>query len=221
MADISASTVMELRQRTGLGMMECKKALTESDGDLRRPRSCCASRAAPRRRRPRAAWRPKASSARISRRTRKTGAMVEVNCETDFVSRNEDFIAFARKLAQLVAEKNPADVAALAAMPLDGGTVESRARQALVQKIGENMSIRRFVRFDHRRRVSRSTCMAAAASASWWNIDGGDDSVGKDIAMHIAATTRRARPPGLRVARRSAGRPHREGTRDLRRAGGR
>ena len=76
----------------------------------------------------------------------KLAAMVEVNCETDFVSRNEDFVAFAKELARLVAEKNPADVAALAALPLRGGTVES-VRQALVQKIGENMSIRRFVRF--------------------------------------------------------------------------
>jgi elongation factor Ts len=112
--------------------------------------------------------------------------MVEVNCETDFVSRNEDFIAFARKLAQLVAENNPADVAALAALALDGGTVES-LRQALVQKIGENMSIRRFVRFTTPARLVQYLHGGGRVGVTV-EVDG-DEQAGKDVALHIAATT--------------------------------
>src|SRR5207249_7775072 len=131
--------------RTGLGMMECKKALAETGGDmakaeefLRTKSGAKASRAAER----------VAAEGVVGLHVAadgKTGAMVEVNCETDFVARNADFVAFARRLAQLVADRNPADVNALSIMPLEAGSVESQ-RQALVQKIGENMSIRRFVR---------------------------------------------------------------------------
>jgi len=145
MADITASMVMDLRGRTGLPMMECKKALTESAGDMAKAEELLRIRSG-----------AKASKAadRVAAEgvigafiapDGKTGAMVELNCETDFVARNADFIAFARRLAQLIAEKHPADVAALVALPLEAGTVES-ARQALVQKLGENISIRRFSR---------------------------------------------------------------------------
>src|SRR5947207_7607622 len=108
MADISASTVMELRQRTGLGMMECKKALTESEGDLNRAEELLRIKSGAKA--SKAAGRVAAEGivgAYLAPDAR-TAAMVEVNCETDFVSRNEDFIAYARKLARLVAEKNPA-----------------------------------------------------------------------------------------------------------------
>ena len=146
MADISASKVMELRQRTGLGMMECKKALTEAGGDMAKAEDLLRIKSG-----------AKASKAadRIAAEgviglwvapDAKTGAMVEVNCETDFVARNDDFKAFAAEVAQVVARDNPADVAALGERKLaSGDTVEAR-RVALVQKIGENMSIRRFVR---------------------------------------------------------------------------
>jgi len=116
----------------------------------------------------------------------RTAAMAELNCETDFVSRNEDFAAFARTLARLVAEKDPADVAALAALPLDGGTVES-ARQALVQKIGENMSIRRFRRFAGAGRLVQYLHGGGRIGVTV-EIDGGSEQVGKDVAMHIAAS---------------------------------
>jgi elongation factor Ts len=186
MAEISASMVMDLRQRTGLGMMECKKALTESGGDLARAEELLRIRSG-----------AKASKAagRVAAEgivgaylapDAKSGAMVEVNCETDFVSRNEDFIAFARKLAQLVAENNPADVAALAALALDGDTVES-LRQALVQKIGENMSIRRFVRFTTPARLVQYLHGGGRVGVTV-EVDG-DEQAGKDVALHIAATT--------------------------------
>ena len=186
MADISASMVMELRSRTGLGMMECKKALTEAGGDMAKAEEILRIRSG--------AKAGKAAS-RIAAEgvvgtwmspDTKTGAMVEVNCETDFVARNEDFVAFAKKLAHLVAEKNPADVAALAALPLDGGTVES-VRAALVQKIGENMTIRRFKRF-HTHGKLASYVHGGGRIGVIVEYDGGDDAVGKDVAMHVAAS---------------------------------
>ena len=187
MADISASTVMELRQRTGLGMMECKKALTESEGDLNRAEELLRIKSGAKA--SKAAGRVAAEGIVGAYLTpdARAGAMVEVNCETDFVSRNEDFIAYAKTLARLITEKNPADVAALAALPLDGGTVES-ARQALVQKIGENMSIRRFVRFTTPARLVQYLHGGGRVGVTV-EIEGGDEQVGKDIALHIAATT--------------------------------
>lgn len=187
MADISASTVMELRQRTGLGMMECKKALTESEGDLARAEELLRIKSGAKA--TKAAGRVAAEGivGAYLAPDAKAAAMVEVNCETDFVSRNEDFIAYAKKLAQLVAEKNPADVAALSTSPLDGGTVES-VRQALVQKIGENMSIRRFVRFTTPARLVQYLHGGGRVGVTV-EIEGGDEQVGKDVALHIAATT--------------------------------
>ena len=113
MADISASMVMELRSRTGLGMMECKKALAESGGDLTKAEELLRIRSGAKA--SKAASRVAAEGIVGSWMSADatSGAMVEVNCETDFVARNEDFVAFARKLAELVAAKNPADVAAL------------------------------------------------------------------------------------------------------------
>jgi len=186
MADISASMVMELRQRTGLGMMECKKALTESAGDLAKAEDLLRIKSGAKA--SKAAGRVAAEGivgAYLAPDAR-SAAMVEVNCETDFVSRNEDFVAYAKKLAQLVVERNPADVAALSALPLPGGTVES-VRQALVQKIGENMSIRRFVRYATPARLVQYLHGGGRVGVTV-EIDGGDDQVGKDIALHVAAT---------------------------------
>src|SRR4051795_13031319 len=124
MADISASMVMDLRQRTGLGMMECKKALTEAAGDLAKAEELL---------RIKSGGKASKAAGRVAAEgiigayvapDANVGAMVEVNCETDFVSRNEDFVAFARQLAELVAQRDPADVTTLAALPLAGGTVE-------------------------------------------------------------------------------------------------
>ena len=145
MADITASMVKDLRELTGLGMMECKKALEESGGDLKKAEELLriksgakASKAAAR----------VASEGAVGLHLAadgKLGALVEVNCETDFVAKNPDFAAFAGALAGIVASGNPADVAALSAAKLDGKTVEE-IRQALVQKIGENIAVRRFER---------------------------------------------------------------------------
>jgi elongation factor Ts len=185
MADISASMVMELRSRTGLGMMECKKALTETGGDMSKAEDLLRIKSG-----------AKASKAagRVAAEgviglfvapDAKTGAIAEVNCETDFVARNDDFKAFAQEIALVAARDNPPDVAALSACKLASGeTVEAR-RVVLVQKIGENLSIRRF---------ERRAAVGALASyvhgvkiGVLVDVSGGDSVLGKDIAMHIAA----------------------------------
>ena len=186
MAEISASTVMELRQRTGLGMMECKKALTEAGGDLGKAEELLrirsgakASKAAGRVAAEGVIGLAVAAGARAA-------AMVEVNCETDFVARNDDFRAFANEIAELVVREQPADVAGLARCRLaSGATVEER-RTALVQKIGENISLRRFVRLAAQGRVA--SYVHGARIGVLVDYSGGSESLGKDLAMHIAAT---------------------------------
>jgi elongation factor Ts len=191
-AEISASTVMELRQRTGLGMMECKKALTETQGDLVKAEELLRIRSGAKA--SKAAGRVAAEGVvgAYLAADGKLATMVELNCETDFVSRNEDFVAYARELARLVAEMNPDNVQALSALSLSGGTVES-ARVALVQKIGENMSIRRFVRFTTPARLVQYLHGGGRVGVTV-EIDGGSDAVGKDVAMHIAASIANIRP---------------------------
>jgi elongation factor Ts len=112
------------------------------------------------------------------------GALVEVNCETDFVTKNDEFLALANACAKLVAEKNPADVAALSALPLDGKTVEEQ-RAALIGRIGENMSIRRFKRFDTNGKLT--AYLHGTRIGVMVEFEGADEQVGKDVAMHVAA----------------------------------
>jgi len=186
MAEIAASMVMDLRQRTGLGMMECKKALTEAGGDLAKAEELLRIKSG-----------AKASKAagRIAAEgviglyvapDAKTAAMVEVNCETDFVAKNDDFRAFAAEIAQIVARDNPADIAALGSRSLASGeTIEAR-RTALVQKIGENLSIRRFARKVAAGRIA--SYVHGNRIGVLVDLTGGEDSLGKDLAMHVAAS---------------------------------
>jgi elongation factor Ts len=115
----------------------------------------------------------------------KSGALIEVNCETDFVAKNDDFIAFTKALAQLVVEKNPANVEALSALPLNGSTVDE-VRKGLIGKIGENMSIRRFARMQTANRLASYT--HGARIGVLVDYAAADEQVGKDVAMHIAAS---------------------------------
>jgi elongation factor Ts len=182
MAEISAGLVKELREMTGLGMMECKKALAEANGDLKKAEELLRIKSG-----------AKASKAagRIAAEgvvgaylspDAKLGALVEVNCETDFVAKNTDFLEFAKSLAELVAVRAPADVAALSGLALGETTVEDR-RQKLVQKIGENISIRRFERI----RTSARIALYLHGTRIGVLVDyEGPDEVGKDIAMHVA-----------------------------------
>ncbi len=186
MAEITAGMVRELREKTDAPMMECKKALTEASGDMDKAEEILrvklgnkASKAASR------IAAEGVVAVHISA-DGKLGALVEVNCETDFVAKNDDFLAFAATLAQLVAEKNPIDVAALSALPVDTTTVDER-RKALVGKIGENLNIRRFGRMAAQGRLA-SYIHGGAKIGVLLDLVGGDETLGKDIAMHIAAS---------------------------------
>ena len=190
MAAITASMVAELRGKTDAPMMECKKALTEADGDMAKAEEIL---------RVKLGNKASKAAARIAAEgivaisisaDGKTGAIIEVNSETDFVAKNDEFIALANGCAALVADKNPADVAALSALPMGEGTVES-TRAALVGKIGENMSIRRFVRRTAQGKLL-SYIHGGAKVGVLVDLVGGDDQLGRDIAMHIAASKPRS-----------------------------
>jgi len=184
---ITAAQVKELRERTGSGMMECKKALVDADGNveaaveaLRKTGLAKADKKASR----------VAAEGLIVIETgddNKSAAIVEVNCETDFVAKKDDFQSFAAAIAKRVLADDPADLEALLAMPLhdgDGATVED-ARKALIAAIGENISVRRFVRVQSDNRVA--SYRHGVRIGVLVEVAGGDEALGKDLAMHIAA----------------------------------
>jgi elongation factor Ts len=182
MAAITAAMVGELRAKTDAPMMECKKALTEADGDMARAeeilRVKLGSKAS------KAASRIAAEGVIVAYISGGVGVLVEVNCETDFVTKNDDFIDMANAVAKLIAEKNPADVAALLALPMGGKTVEE-VRAALIGKIGENMSIRRFKRYESKSKLT--SYLHGTRIGVMVEYEGADEQVGKDVAMHAAA----------------------------------
>ncbi len=190
MAEITAGMVKELREKTDAPMMECKRALTEAGGDLAKAEEILRVRLG-----------NKASKA-ASRVTAegvvgvhigadgREAAIVELNCETDFVAKNDDFLVFSSRLAKLVAESAPADVAALSALSVDGSTVDA-VRTTLVGKIGENLSIRRFHRVSAEGRVV-SYVHGGAKIGVLLDLVGGDETLARDIAMHIAAAKPKA-----------------------------
>ena len=185
MPAITASMVAELRAKTDAPMMECKKALTEADGDMGRAEEILRVKLG--NKAGKAAARVTAEGVIAASVSGSTGALVEINCETDFVSKNESFLAFARSCADLVAGSNPADVAALSALPLSqdgfGPTVED-VRKGLIGKIGENMSIRRFKRYAGGGQLAHylhGTRIGVVVEFE------GDAVAAKDVAMHVAA----------------------------------
>ncbi|WP_074009399.1 translation elongation factor Ts [Duodenibacillus massiliensis] len=190
MAAITAAMVKALREKTDAPMMECKKALTEADGDAAKAEEIL-----------RVKLGNKASKA-ASRVTAegvigtyvspdgKTGAIVEVNSETDFVAKNPEFLKMAADAAKLIAEKAPADVAALSALELEGKTLDA-IRTALVGKIGENMTFRRFKRLEAKGKLHKYV-HGGSKIATLVDVEGGDDEVAHDIAMHIAASKPKA-----------------------------
>jgi len=182
MAEITAALVKELREMTGLGMMECKKALAEAGGDLKKAEELLRIRSGAKA--SKAAGRVAAEGvigAYLSPDAR-LGSLVELNCETDFVAKNDDFLAYAQALAELVASKSPADLAALAAYP----GVETQ-RQALVQKIGENITVRRFSQLQAR--AGSAARLAQYVHSGRIGVlveyEGAEDA-GRDVAMHIS-----------------------------------
>lgn len=186
MAEITAGMVKELREKTDAPMMECKKALTEAGGDMAKAEEILrvklgnkASKAATR----------LAAEGVVGVHVANDGklaAIIELNCETDFVAKNDEFLALAASLARMTAEQNPADVAALSALDLNGKTVEA-TRTELVGKIGENMTIRRFVRLQAQGQIAQYV-HAGSKIGVLVDLVGGDAQLAKDIAMHIAAS---------------------------------
>ncbi|MEY3861755.1 MAG: hypothetical protein RIR60_121 [Pseudomonadota bacterium] len=193
MAEITASMVKELRERTDAPMMDCKKALTEADGDMTRAEEILRVR-----------FGNKASKAagRVAAEGTvgvfiaadgKSGAMIEVNSETDFCAKNEDFLKFVNELAVVVAAKNPADINAVSELAMRDSTVEG-TRAQLVGKIGENITPRRFVCPSVKGKLA--SYIHGSKIGVLVDLVGGDDTLAKDIAMHIAA----AKPKALDVS---------------------
>lgn len=187
MAEITASMVKELRELTGLGMMECKKALVEANGDMK---------VAEEQMRIKSGAKASKASSRITAEgvvgasisvDGKVGAVVEVNCETDFVAKNDDFVAFAKQVAETVVRSNPADVdALLAATIANGSETVDEARKVLLMKLGENLTIRRFERYETAGKLA--SYLHGSKIGVLLNYTGGDEAMGRDIAMHIAAS---------------------------------
>ncbi|OGA49286.1 MAG: translation elongation factor Ts [Betaproteobacteria bacterium RIFCSPLOWO2_12_FULL_62_13] len=186
MTEITASMVRELRERTDAPMMECKKALTEAGGDSTRAEEILRIRLG--NKASKAASRITAEGIVATHITGdgKLGAIVEVNCETDFVAKNAEFIAFARTLAQRVASDNPPDLATLSSLKLKDASVDE-ARKTLIGKIGENLAVRRFARMTAKGRLV-SYVHGGAKIGVIVDVVGGDDALAKDLAMHIAAS---------------------------------
>ena len=185
MAAITASMVAELRGKTDAPMMECKKALTEAAGDMAKAEELLRVKLGTKA--GKAASRVAAEGVVAAHIAGDTGAMIEINCETDFVTKNDMFLAMAAAAARLVAEKNPSDVAALAALPYEqdgyGPTLED-VRTGLIGKIGENMSFRRFVR------KAGGASLASYLHGTRIGVlveYAGDEAAARDVAMHVAA----------------------------------
>lgn len=184
MAEITASMVKELRERTDAPMMDCKKALSEAEGDMDRAEEILRVR-----------FGNKASKAagRVAAEGTvgvsisadgKTGAMIEVNSETDFCAKNDDFLTYVRELASVVEKNNPSNIEAVSTLPMNGSTAEN-VRTQLVGKIGENITPRRFVRLAAQGKLA--TYVHGSKIGVIVDVIGGDETLGKDIAMHIAA----------------------------------
>jgi len=186
MAEITASMVKELRSRTGLGMMECKKALEEAGGDMNKAEDLLRIRSG-------------AKASKVAGRIaaegtigihisgdRKLGGLVEVNCETDFVAKDQSFTGFAKAVAELAAAGNITDVEALAQERLASGASVEATRQALVMKLGENISVRRAA--VHKAKGRLAHYLHGTRIGVMIDLEGGDETLGKDLAMHVAAS---------------------------------
>ena len=185
MAAITAGMVAELRAKTDAPMMECKKALTEAEGDMAKAEELLRVKLGTKA--GKAAARVTAEGVVASFIDGSTGAMIEVNCETDFVTKNDSFLAMAKAAAELVAKHNPADIAALGALAYEqdgfGPTLED-VRKGLIGKIGENMSFRRFKRYSGSAKLAsylHGTRIGVVVEFD------GDETAAKDVAMHVAA----------------------------------
>lgn len=189
MAEITASMVKDLRDRTDAPMMDCKKALTEADGDSARAEEILRVRFG--NKASKAAGRLAAEGIVIAfvAKDGKTGTLLEVNSETDFCAKNEDFLKYAHDLVSAVNEKNPTNIEALANLTMSSGNAEE-VRAQLVGKIGENITPRRFIRYQTTGQIV--SYVHSGRIGVLLDLQGGDDALGKDLAMHIAANKPKA-----------------------------
>ena len=189
MAEITASMVKDLRDRTDAPMMDCKKALTEADGDSARAEEILRVRFG--NKASKAAGRLAAEGIVIAfvAKDGKTGTLLEVNSETDFCAKNEDFLKYAHDLVSAINEKNPANIDALTKLTMSSGNAEE-VRAQLVGKIGENITPRRFIRYQTTGQIV--SYVHSGRIGVLLDLQGGDDGLGKDLAMHIAANKPKA-----------------------------
>ncbi len=194
MANITAKMVAELREMTGLGMMECKKALVEVEGDLKKAEELLRIKSG--NKASKMAGRTAAEGVVVVAISadKKTGAMVEVNCETDFVAKDSGFVAFATSIADAIVVNPSATIENIAELKVASGETVEEIRKATVAKLGENMSVRRFVRYSTEGELA--AYLHGSKIGVLVDLNGGDDALGKDIAMHIAA----AKPKALDAA---------------------
>lgn len=184
---ITATQVKELRERTGLGMMECKNALTETQGDMNAAIDLLRKKAGSKVEKKAGRTASEGAIGVYVSPDHKQAVMVEVNSETDFVAKGDDFQAFANAVATAIAKHKPADVNAVADIKLESGETVAKTREGLVAKLGENISVRRFVR------IAAATGQVASyvhgrKIGVLVEMNGGDETFGRDIAMHIAAS---------------------------------
>ncbi len=190
MAAITAKMVAELRELTGLGMMECKKALVEADGDIKKAEEVLRIKSGNKASKMAGRTAAEGTVVAFISDDKKVGAIIEVNCETDFVGKDENFVAFAKACAKAVAVANPADVAALGEVKTDSGETVEEARNAIIAKLGENMTLRRFVRNETAGQLA--AYLHGAKIGVLVDFNGGDEQLGRDLAMHIAASKPKA-----------------------------
>lgn len=184
MAAITAKMVADLRAATGLGMMECKKALVEAEGDQAKAEEILRIKSGAKA--GKLAGRTAAEGVIASAVEGNVGALVEINCETDFVAKDEGFLAFAKAVAQAVVSGNPATLEALAEVKTADGVGVEEMRKAVIAKLGENMSVRRFQRFETTTGIV--TYMHGAKIGVMVEHQGGDEQAIRQVAMHIAAS---------------------------------
>ncbi len=184
MAEISAKMVAELRGATGLGMMECKKALVEAEGDMAKAEEILRIKSGAKA--SKVAGRTAAEGVIVSAIKGNIGALVEVNCETDFVAKDDSFLAFAQSAADAVADANPASLEVLAEVKTASGETLEEVRKAIVAKLGENISIRRFERYESEN--SLTAYLHGSKIGVLVDYKGADETPVRQVAMHIAAS---------------------------------
>ncbi len=190
MANITAAMVAQLREMTGLGMMECKRALVEVDGDIKKAEELMRIKSGNKASKMAGRTAAEGIVAISITADKKSGAIVEVNCETDFVAKDEGFVKFANDIAVAIVANPSATVENIAEVKLASGETVEEARKALIAKLGENMTVRRFVR--NTTSGELASYLHGAKIGVLVDVTAGQDQLGKDIAMHIAAAKPKA-----------------------------